>query len=63
MLENRGTVIQGDGKEAVSQVLDHMLMHGFGRIEIILRDHKVASIDYTKKLVRAPLQIPRRARA
>lgn len=57
------TVIEGDGFEDVCKVVRYMMEYGFGRVEITLRDHVVASIDYANKLVRAPLHRPRRTRA
>jgi len=62
-MESRGTVIQGDGRQQVLQKLDDLLEYGFGRLDVIIRDHKIASIDHTEKLVRAPPLQPRRTRA
>jgi len=62
-MESRGTVIQGDGRQQIQEIVEELLEYGFGRLEIVFRDHKVVGIDDTRKRVRAPHLSPKRTRA
>lgn len=61
MMVNRGpaTLIHGDGKQQLMEDLEELLDHGFGRLEVVVRDGRIHSTATQKQRVRIEERRPK----
>ena len=54
VLANRRTVADEITEADVTEKLRELLAHGFGKLEVVVRDREISTVNWQKSMVKAP---------